>query len=163
QFPDINGDGKADVCARGSGGISCWVSNGGGFPTAVVGPAWNDGNGWDSPVRYSTIQFPDINGDGKADVCAKDGTHITCHLSDASNWNLPQDYSTIRYPAITGDGKADVCGRSNGGIVCYRATEDGIENLQAVANGLGGQATLTYAPSSQYANTNLPFVVWTVA
>lgn len=238
QFPDVNGDGKADVCARSSSGISCSLSNGAGFPTNITGPPWNNGNGWNAPNRYATIQFPDINGDGKADVCAKDGTKITCHLSDgsgfptpvlggpelpdtsgwsdpkyystiqfvdingdgkadvcargdsrvfcylstgnpaaafltpsipgptwsdANGWGQVQYYSTIRFPDITGDGKADVCGRGNAGILCYRATEDGIEALHTVINGIGGQATLTYAPSSQYVNTNLPFVVWTVA
>jgi len=39
---DVNGDGKEDLCARGAAGLSCWLSDGNGFPTQVAGPAWSD-------------------------------------------------------------------------------------------------------------------------
>ena len=135
QFADVNGDGKADVCARAAAGITCALSNGTGFPTMVTGPAWSDAKGWASPQYYNTIQFVDIDGDGKADVCGRAGAGIVCELSDgksfpteitgpawsdASGWSKPEYESTIRFADIDGDGKVDVCGRAAAGIVCSK-------------------------------------------
>jgi hypothetical protein len=39
---DVNGDGKEDLCARGTARVHCWLSDGNGFPTEVAGPAWAD-------------------------------------------------------------------------------------------------------------------------
>jgi len=138
QLADVNGDGKADVCARSAAGIVCSLSDGKGFPTAITGPAWSDAEGWDKPQYYSTIQFVDVNGDGKADVCGRSAAGIVCSLSDgngfpkqisgpgwsdAGSWDQPQYESTIRFADIDGDGKMDVCGRAAVGIQC--ALSDG--------------------------------------
>jgi hypothetical protein len=140
QFPDVDGDGKADVCGRAAAGITCSVSDGNGFPTAVTGPAWSNDNGWGDPKYYSTIQFPDVNGDGKADVCGRAGDGIHCSISDgsgfptavvgpaftdASNWGEPRYYETIQFPDIDGDGKADVCGRGGAGVSCFLSDGSG--------------------------------------
>ncbi len=66
------------MCGRDAGGITCWLSNGTGFPTSITGPAWSDANGWSVPQYYGTIRYPDINGDGKADVCGRDAGGILC-------------------------------------------------------------------------------------
>jgi hypothetical protein len=55
EFGDIDGDGKADICGRGSDEVHCFLSNGSGFPTEVVGPAWSDANGWGDPKYYQTF------------------------------------------------------------------------------------------------------------
>jgi hypothetical protein len=135
QFADVDGDGKADVCARGAAGITCEISNGAGFATTVTGPAWSDASGWNAPQYYSTIQFVDIDGDGKADVCGRSAAGVVCELSDgksfpkeikgpawsdAEGWAKPEYASTIRFADIDGDGKLDVCGRAAAGVVCYR-------------------------------------------
>jgi RHS repeat-associated protein len=143
QFPDINGDGKADVCARANRGILCNLSTGNGFTSDYwVGPAWSDANGWNKPEHYSTIQYPDINGDGKADICARANDGIRCHLAvggahaaepryafstttifgpaltDASGYTAPYYYETIQWPDINGDGRQDICWRRAAGISC---------------------------------------------
>jgi hypothetical protein len=66
RFPDLNGDGLADVCGRGIAGIDCALSTGTGFGLVATWQAsFSDANGWNSgPQYYSTIQFPDLNGDG---------------------------------------------------------------------------------------------------
>jgi hypothetical protein len=139
QFPDISGDGKADICARASGGIYCSLSTGSGaFTTPTY---WSNGysnaNGWDaSPSYWATIQFPDISGDGRADVCGRAGNGLYCAVStgsngfgpstfwstnfaDAGQWHTHQSYwGTLQFPDITGDGKADVCARGEAGIYC---------------------------------------------
>ena len=136
QFPDVNGDGKADVCGRGGNGIWCATSTGRRFNNIALWIAdFDDARGWRDEAYYSTIQFPDVNGDGKADVCGRGSAGIRCALStgssftgvklwnsnfsDAAGWNGgPQYYSTIRFPDVNGDHKADVCGRGGGGIWC---------------------------------------------
>ena len=69
---------------------------------------WNNG-----PEYYSTIEFVDLNFDGKADVCGRSSTGIECALntgsgfgpayptwsafSDADGGNGQQYYSTIQF------------------------------------------------------------------
>jgi len=137
QFPDVDGDGKADYCGRGSAGVWCALSNGTSFTAdALWSNFFSDANAWGNKVYWGTIQFPDVDGDGKADVCARASIGIYCGLSngvdgfgaptrwsdnfqDSYGWNGgPQYWGTIQFPDIDGDGKADVCGRGGAGILC---------------------------------------------
>jgi hypothetical protein len=136
RYPDVNGDGRADVCGRGSTGIHCALSTGAGFGAPTLWTAnFTDAGGWTAPHYYSTIRFPDANGDGRADVCGRGGTGIHCALStgtgfgaptlwtanftDAGGWNQgPHYYGTIRFIDLDADGRADICGRGSLGIHC---------------------------------------------
>jgi hypothetical protein len=143
-YPDVNGDGKPDLCARGSGGIFCAAGDGAGhFATGslINGPAWSDASGWNQPYRYRGVRFPDLNGDGKADVCGRDMDGVVCHLStgtgfstmairgpglpDGGGWTQERYYSTIQFPDVNGDGKADCCYRGSGGIYCLEFASTG--------------------------------------
>ena len=142
RFPDVDGDGKADVCGRGTAGIQCALSSGQSFAAMTVWQAdFSDAQKWGSlPAYWATIQFPDVDGDGKADVCGRGVAGIRCALSDgtafgvssvwqadfgdAAQWSGSASYyATIQFPDVNGDGKADVCGRGAGGIRC--ALSDG--------------------------------------
>ncbi|MEO8548810.1 MAG: VCBS repeat-containing protein, partial [Kofleriaceae bacterium] len=70
---DLNGDGKADVCGRASTGLFCALSTGTSFgPVANWGANFfTDSGGWGAPPYYSNIRYPDLDGDGKADVCGR--------------------------------------------------------------------------------------------
>jgi MYXO-CTERM domain-containing protein len=135
RMADIDGDGRADVCARGAKGLRCWPSLGDSFGVAVVGPAWTDANGWDQLQYWSTIRMADVDGDGRADACARSSMGFACHLSDGAGfgpaiagpswrddngWSDYDNYSTIRMGDLDGDGRNDVCGRANAKIVCAR-------------------------------------------
>ena len=137
QYPDLDGDGRQDVCGRGAYGMVCALSTGAGFgvPTYWTRTFGNDA-GWDGAAAYwGTIEFPDINGDGKRDVCGRSSFGILCGLStgtsftepsyrtsgysDAAGWGSQAYYwDTIAYPDVNGDGKQDVCGRAAAGILC---------------------------------------------
>ena len=130
---DLDGDGRADACGRGASGLTCWLSSGQGFSTAVTGPGLSDQNGWDDVRYYSTIQYADVDGDGKSDFCGRAVAGFTCWLStgsgfgaqvatdemsDDKGWGDPRYYSTIQMADVNGDGRADVCGRAAAGFIC---------------------------------------------
>ena len=134
---DIDGDGRDDLCARGVAGVDCWVSDGAGFPTRVIGPALSNDAGWDDPAFYPSIAMPDIDGDGRDDLCARasagvrcwrstgtgfEGTIVGPELSDASGWGDLSYASTQRWADIDGDGRDDLCARSSTDWRCWTST-----------------------------------------
>lgn len=64
---DIDGDGRADVCARAAAGMRCYRSQPSGFAAAIDGPAWNDASGWGFVGYWSTIRLGDV-ADGKPEL-----------------------------------------------------------------------------------------------
>lgn len=134
RMGDVNGDGRADVCARGNDGMRCWLSDAGGFATAIDGPSWDDASGWDHVSQWSTIRLVDVDGDGRSDLCGRSSAGFACHLStgdgfaaasggpeisNATGWGDYDNYATLRMADLDGDGSADVCGRANAGIRCW--------------------------------------------
>jgi peptidoglycan/xylan/chitin deacetylase (PgdA/CDA1 family) len=143
HFAHVNGDGLVDICGRGYGGIRCSIASKDANGAVTFGPstAWittefSDRTGW-QPSRYgSTVQFADVDGDGKADVCGRGVHGIVCALSsgtgfvspslwtpggefsDGGGWAAERYYRSIRLADVNGDGKADACGRGGGGVVC---------------------------------------------
>ena len=168
---DVDGDGKADVCARAGAGIVCGLSSGGAFAKAITGPTWSDASGWTNPIYDATIQFGDVNGDGKADVCARAAAGIVCNFStgdgfgpdvagpawsDAEGWKNPQYYTTIQLADVDGDGKTDLCGRSAAGIVCELAGASGFtaEIAGPAWSDASGWAAPQYYSTIQFADVN---------
>ncbi len=83
RFGDLNGDGRADVCGRGPDGVVCALSSGRGFTKATLWlrAGMTDGDGWlDDPARRS-LELADINGDGRADLCADSRAGLLCGLA----------------------------------------------------------------------------------
>ncbi|MCC6645808.1 MAG: VCBS repeat-containing protein [Polyangiaceae bacterium] len=145
RMGDVNGDGKADVCVRAAKGVVCALSTGDGFGTTVDGPAWADANGWDNFMYWSSIRLADVNGDGKADVCARHSQALVCHfstgtgfgpsvevaaLSNANGWDDPANYLTLRTGDVDGDGASDLCVRANTSVVCYAWSGGAFKQLQ---------------------------------
>lgn len=139
---DIDGDGRPDLCARAAAGMRCHLANDTGFGEAIVGPELSDELGWDRPARYGTIRMGDVDGDGKADLCARDGDGVQCWpstgdgfaaaivgpaLSDANGWDAEQYFGTIRLADVDGDGKDDLCARAADGFSCWRSHGDGFD------------------------------------
>jgi hypothetical protein len=84
RFGDLNGDGRADVCGRGPAGVVCALSTGKGFTTSTLWlhDGMTDTNGWlDAPARASSFRLADINGDGRADLCADSPAGVVCGLA----------------------------------------------------------------------------------
>jgi hypothetical protein len=132
---DVDGDGRDDLCIRAAAGMECWLSDGAGFPTQVTGPEWSDASGWGKPEYWSTIRLADVNGDGRADLCARAAAGLRCafsegtsfassiqvaDLSNANGWNKPEYYETLRTGDVDGDGADDLCIRGKDGVLCWR-------------------------------------------
>lgn len=145
RLVDVDGDGKADLCARGSSGFRCHLSTGDGFGSAIGGDQWPDDSGWDDHDNFSTIRMADIDGDGKLDVCARANARVVCRLfqgdrfgpsingpewSDEEGWDAPMHYTTIRMADIDGDGKADICARGYSRYSCELAPFDGSGSIE---------------------------------
>ncbi|MEO8877029.1 MAG: VCBS repeat-containing protein, partial [Polyangiaceae bacterium] len=137
RYADVDGDGLTDVCGRASTGVVCEISNGSGFPKEIAGPAWSDASGWNAAQYYTTLQFADINGDGKADLCGRAAAGVICELSDgnsfptevvgpdwstAGGWDAAEYNSTIGFADLDDDGKDDICGRGWAGVQCALST-----------------------------------------
>lgn len=148
RLGDVNGDQRADACARTPDGVVCALSTGSGFAPATswLPGAFTDADGWDAPEYGTTLQLADVDGDGRADLCGRSAVGIVCALalpggtgfappqlwsvgldfSDADGWSAsPSRYGSIRFGDVNGDGKADVCGRTAGGVVCALSTGSG--------------------------------------
>lgn len=149
QYPDVNGDKKADICGRAQNGIVCEISSGTGFSGPQVWTNFfDDGGGWNlKPDMWTTIRFPDLNGDGKADICGRASSGLICGLSNGTSfdpitqWEFyyenggpwdenPAYWGTMQFGDINGDGKDDICGRAANGIVCETSTGTSLGNLK---------------------------------
>src|SRR5262249_35016210 len=94
-YPDVDGDGKADVCGRGPAALYCGLSSStafGGLNPWTTG--FTDAQGWNAVQYYSTIKYPDIDGDGKADVCGRGRYALNCGLSSGTAFGGLSPWST---------------------------------------------------------------------
>lgn len=89
-----------------------------------------------------------------------DGAWIT---GKYGNWDGASN--RIRNADVDGEGKADIVigPDANGNWYVMRPNPGIPDLLTSVSNGLGGTTTITYKPSTQYTNTQLPFPVQTVS
>lgn len=137
RLTDVDGDGKADLCARTVKDFRCYRSTGRAFSRAIIGPRLGNANGWGDVTNYETIRLADIDGDGDLDLCARGDAGVTCwpftgagfgpaipstHFSDGAGWSKERFYSTLRLADIDGDGKVDLCARASAGLRCHLAS-----------------------------------------
>lgn len=157
QLADVDGDGRADLCARkggfsGDSGVYCARNTGQGaaFEAALKrtnGDDFGDRYGYAaSPAYYGSIRFADVNGDAKVDVCGRNADGIECatnnaagtfvaasqrenvEFSDWLGWRLSSFGTTMQYADVDGDGRNDVCGRGAQGMLCMLGTGSTAEN-----------------------------------
>ncbi|MES1205081.1 MAG: FG-GAP-like repeat-containing protein, partial [Pseudomonadota bacterium] len=80
RLVDVNGDGFADLCARGPTGILCAFSTGASFEhRRLVDPfEYTDARGWSVPSNGATISFGNLDGDARVDVCGRGNDGPIC-------------------------------------------------------------------------------------
>jgi hypothetical protein len=139
RLVDVDGDRRADLCARAAAGMRCHLSTGTGFAAEVLGPAWDDDSGWSDYSNYETIRWGDLDGDGDLDLCARANAGIRCYtwegagfateplagpeLSDDTGWGSMKFFSTMRLVDVDGDGADELCARSSAGVQCWSAAD----------------------------------------
>jgi hypothetical protein len=129
QLGDVNGDGRRDVCGRGSAGIWCALSSFTKFDSPTLwSNAFSDFLGWNQIEFANTIRLGDVDGDHVADVCGRGPAGLVCRLSDkksfAATYGDANDRAGLPYANgiqladIDGDGLGDLCGRGNTAVLC---------------------------------------------
>ena len=184
---DVNGDGKMDLVRRGrSGGnatASVWRSNGTGFTnvsTTTIGGWCTTQTGGDCAIAELPM---DVNGDGKMDLVRRgrsgsnatasvwlsNGTGFT-NVSSVSvgSWSISGDTAIAELPMdVNGDGKKDLVRRwhngANAWALVYLSSGPAPDRLNLLPTGVGGATMVSYQPSTQYINTQLPYPVQTVS
>ncbi len=147
QTGDVNGDGSAELLARGIAGVDAWHYDGETNPWSTLPhtgdwPELSDSLGWASPQYYSTIQTGDINGDGRVELLARGASGIKAWRYDApSGWKKLRDgpawidgnrwdqaacYLSIQTGDINGDGRDELLGRASTEIETWRYVDESV-------------------------------------
>jgi hypothetical protein len=133
---DVNGDGLADIVARGPRGIYVSLSSSNSFlPPVIWSSEFSDQSNiaWKESKYSSTFQLADVNGDGRADLIVRGPKGMlvslstgngfrhaslwTSSFSDASGWgNDVKYYGAIRLGDVNGDGMADIIANADDGM-----------------------------------------------
>lgn len=150
SYIDLNGDGLMDICGRDANGLSCMLNLGGMWtPAAGFSVPFSDAAGWNAAARYTSIQYMDLDGDGRSDMCARASTGLQCYRSNGSGWEALPGYGmagtmtdvsgiaqyngSIRYIDLNGDGRSDFCISLAKGLTCYLNTGSGWQESTAYA------------------------------
>jgi hypothetical protein len=136
RFGDVNGDGYPDVIGLAAEGIIGATNNGRSFDAPFVrSSAFPGARGWLSPQYGTTLQFRDINGDGRDDICIRGALdtyvgisngntfeHVqswTMMFNDGQGWSNEAQYRTLSLIKI--HGKIGLAGGVSSGIVFQQA------------------------------------------
>ncbi|WP_447964557.1 FG-GAP repeat domain-containing protein [Nitrospira sp. Ecomares 2.1] len=140
QTGDLDGDGKAELLARGVEGMVAYSYSGGPAGTwsrLPDGPSWTNSNGWDAASSYLTIQTGDLDGDGRVELLARGAEGMVAYSysgglaetwsrlldgpswTNSNGWDAASSYLTIQTGDLDGDGKAELLARGAEGLVAY--------------------------------------------
>lgn len=147
RTPDLDGDGRTDVCGRSAEGLVCAVRppQQEGFGAAQRSDAFADADGFSELRHAATLQFADLDRDGRADACARGPDGIRCatgrgdgsfapaelidggFFADANGWSEDAYGGSLELGDLDGDGTPDLCVRGSDGVYCARHLPSGWE------------------------------------
>jgi hypothetical protein len=129
---DVNGDGRADACMRTPAGFRCLLAGPHGFGAVFLGPPLTDL----PPGAESTVRLGDLDGDGRADLCAREGDHLRCWRATAAGFGdgfdgprVPDGLVRTALVDIDGDRRDDLCLLARAGLACHRSTGAGFDRV----------------------------------
>jgi hypothetical protein len=141
QTGDVDGDGAAELLARARDGLHTYRWNEATSRYDQVGETLTAladfPNEWYWPGYYQTIQTADVDGDGDAELLARDsdGLHTwrwaegwteagpVLGLTDAKGWDDPGRGVTLQTADVDGNGAAELLGRGSDGLHTWRWTD----------------------------------------
>lgn len=136
QTGDIDGDGQAELFARGMGSLSVFTWTGGRWKPLfdfIKNQYFPDYQGWNHPGYYLTLQSADIDGEKGEELLIRHSTGMLTYKWNAAtklldrlvtdspkladdHWADADNYLTIQTGDVDGDGKADLIARGIYGI-----------------------------------------------
>ena len=128
---DVDGDGRADLCAVETGMITCASGDGAGsFVSATPRFA----------VTFDpmTLVLGDVDGDGRADACGRDASGIVCAVSAQSFAQVPWPGAATSLAVVD----RNVCGFGSNGVECATRTATQILSTWPAADALVWPADL---------------------
>jgi lysophospholipase L1-like esterase len=153
QFADINGDGKADylVVSQSTGSVSAYLNQG---QQSGGGWGWNPigqiASGVGANPTTTTVEFADIDADGRADYLVVNKTNgvVQAYLNGGPNgsggwiWypkgqifgGLGSISGQVEFGDINGDGRDDYLFVDNSGNITAREMNGGDTNIPAARN-----------------------------
>ena len=175
QYADLNGDGRADLIMQGTDN-KFWVSLSTGTGLTIPSMWLQHGTNF----QAGQARYADLNGDGRADLIYQGlDNRFWVSLSTGTELRLPAMWiqhggsfqaGQAQYGDLNGDGMTDLImqGTDNKFWASLSTVQDTVQNtipnlLHTLSNGLGGATTVTYIPSTQWANQQLPFPLQTVS
>lgn len=157
RYPDIDGDGRADLCFRADAGIRCYLANGTSWnlnspvATTICADTGTTSGICNDADNYDTIAWSDFNGDGRDDLVYRGDQGVRIWFSTGSGFTGPvvtdicangstaygtcndsDNLYSLRYPDLNGDSRADLCIRSDSGISCFLSTGSGLDTASPI-------------------------------
>ena len=193
QLADVNGDGLDDLLqsyGNSPGQHRVWLNNNAGWAaaTAVVPLGTEFTEGFDDRIDNG-VRLADVNGDGRVDFIQADGgvsgqqrVWLNNGLAwDNPTYNVPPEAAFtepsnghadngVRLADVDGDGLIDLIQSDGGDAAQHQVwlnSGEAPDLLVEVGNGIGGNTSVTYQPSTAFDNTggdghpDLPFVLQT--
>ncbi|MFC1807882.1 RHS repeat-associated core domain-containing protein [Candidatus Omnitrophota bacterium] len=170
---DFNGDGISDIAAydQSNGQWGFAISEGNGGCTLTFEGLSNFGRYGLPGQGFQQVLLGDFNGDGLTDLAQYDASNQLLDFAINNGKRFIRTSSQQMSFAVqgaytadyTGDGITDV-GNLNGSIFTWKDSV-GLSSDQMIGinNGVGGTTEISYKPSSEYNNTDLPFTIQTIA
>ena len=181
-YPDVNGDGYTDFCYIASQGLHCWLNAGQvaetrSSPAAttqfadviitnICSVANTADGGCNSEDNWSTLQFVDLNSDGKADISYRGDSGIQQWLSTGDGFiyyqsldicangspyhggcdSYANNYTQIsNYADFNGDSKMDFVYRGNEGVQVWIDFSYKTNLITSITNGMGENIAIDYS------------------
>jgi hypothetical protein len=102
HYPQCNGTQVGDLVLTQLDGVGAVTLYG--SPPNFWTPAFSDATGWSvSQAYWGTISYPDLNGDGKQDVCGRVDDGLMCALSNGASFG-----SVLLWTATYSDGMVGI-------------------------------------------------------